>query len=81
LTSQDDGEKNFCFTAFDRVMTEMDGASTNIGGILAAMVYQIEQDNKKASPTTPHNLSVHEEQESLRGHSIGLATNHNSIEV
>jgi len=26
-------------------MTEMEGASTNIGGILSAMVYQIEQDN------------------------------------
>ena len=26
-------------------MTEMVGASTGIGGILSAMVYQIEQDN------------------------------------
>ena len=26
-------------------MTEMQSADTNIGGILSAMVYQIEQDN------------------------------------
>ena len=51
LISQDDGDRNFSFATFDRLMTEMDSASTNIGGILAAMVYQIEQDNKKANPT------------------------------
>ena len=47
-------------------MTEMDGASTNIGGILSAMVYQIEQDNiekKKSMP--PHNVSVHDEMSTL----------------
>ena len=42
LTSQDDGDRKFDFNAFERVMTEMEGATTNIGGILAAMVYQIE---------------------------------------
>ena len=47
LTSQDDGEKKFEFSAFERVMTEMTNSSTGIGGILSAMVYQIEQDNAK----------------------------------
>ena len=39
LTSMDDGDKNFSFKAFERVMTEMEGESTSIGGILSAMVY------------------------------------------
>ena len=39
LTSQDDGDKKFNFKSFERVMTQMEGASTNIGGILAAMVF------------------------------------------
>ena len=48
----------------ERVMTEMDGASTNIGGILSAMVYQIEQDNieKNSKTVLAHNVSVHDEQ-------------------
>lgn len=39
LTSMDDGDKNFSFKAFERVMTEMEGESTSVGGILSAMVY------------------------------------------
>jgi len=39
LKSVDDEDKNFKFAAFERVMTQMDSASTNVGGILAAMVY------------------------------------------
>ena len=43
-------------------MAEMQGASTNIGGILSAMVYQIEQDNLKSKKNSPtdHNASVHD---------------------
>lgn len=49
LTSMDDGERNFDFKSLERVMTEMEGATTSIGGILSAMVYQIEQTNSNAT--------------------------------
>lgn len=45
----DDGERNFDFKSLERVMTEMEGATTSIGGILSAMVYQIEQTNSNAT--------------------------------
>ena len=65
-------------------MTEMDGASTNIGGILSAMVYQIEQDNieKNSKTVLAHNVSVHDEQSLMRGHSTSnLPSNMQSIDM
>lgn len=85
LTSCDDvGDKNFSFKALERVMTEMDGASTNIGGILSAMVYQIEQDNidKNKKNGLAHNASVHEDLGSLQGGSLSnLPSNMQSIDM
>ena len=44
-------------------MSQMDTASTNIGGILAAMVHQIEDDNARAGKSSaekkPDNLFEH----------------------
>ena len=51
----------------------MQSASTNIGGVLSAMVYQIEQDNIKAKnklPLAAHLASVSEEKSSMHGNSI-----------
>ena len=45
LNSVDDEEKQFGFKSFERAMSQMECSSTNIGGILAAMIYQIEEDN------------------------------------
>lgn len=70
--------------AFERVMTEMDSGSTSVGGILSAMVYQIEQDNagskkQQQSKNVPTNVSIHKDDaSSIRGISMsGL----NSLEV
>lgn len=56
-------------------MTEMQGASTNIGGILSAMVYQIEQDSLKNKKTAlaAHNVSIQDEQASLHEKSVSNA--------
>ena len=56
-------------------MTEMVGASTGIGGILSAMVYQIEQDNileGKNAATENNNgrQSVADDQSTVHGASI-----------
>ena len=66
-------------------MTEMQSGSTNIGGILSAMVYQIEQDNIKAknkAPPTGHNNSAmileEKSKSSLHGPSI---SNMHSIDI
>ena len=60
--SMDDQDRNFDFSSYDRAMSQMDSASTSIGGVLAAMVYQIEQDNleeKKAAATAEPNQKNH----------------------
>ena len=54
-------------------MSEMEPAATSVGGILSAMVYQIEQDNKQtqksdnkfSAPATKANISVADEALSL----------------
>ena len=51
LKSVDDNPKNFNFKSFERAMTQMDCANTSIGGILSAMIYQVEADNSEAKPT------------------------------
>ena len=51
LKSVDDEPKNFKFKSFERAMTQMDCANTSIGGILSAMIYQVEADNSAAKPT------------------------------
>lgn len=45
--SVDDQDRNFDFSSYERAMSQMDSATTTIGGVLAAMVYQIQQDNLK----------------------------------
>ena len=45
--SVDDGIREFDFEAFERVMSEMKSGDTTVGGILGAMIYQIEETNKK----------------------------------
>ena len=47
MMSVDDGIRNFDFEAFERVMSEMKSGDTTVGGILGAMIYQIEETNKK----------------------------------
>ena len=44
----DDETKDWDFQAFERVVSEMESANTTVGGILGAMVYQIEEANKQA---------------------------------
>lgn len=67
-------------------MTDMESGSTSVGGILSAMVFQIEQDNagskrqnQQQSKNVPTNASVHKDDvSSMRGLSMsGL----NSLEV
>ena len=48
LKSCDDDPKDFNCKSFERAMAQMECADTNIGGILASMVYQIEADNGNA---------------------------------
>ena len=47
MMSVDDGIRDFDFEAFERVMSEMKSGDTTVGGILGAMIYQIEETNKK----------------------------------
>ena len=47
LLSLDDEKKKWDFQEFGRVMSELDGATTGVGGILAAMMYQIEKTNNE----------------------------------
>ena len=47
MASLDDELKKFDFQAFERVMSEMTSGDTSVGGILGAMIYQIEESNKK----------------------------------
>lgn len=47
MMSVDDGIREFDFEAFERVMSEMKSGDTTVGGILGAMIYQIEETNKK----------------------------------
>ena len=47
MMSVDDEKKEWDFQAFERVVSEMESASTTVGGILGAMIYQIEEANKK----------------------------------
>ena len=90
LVSQDDLEKNFSFKAFERVMTEMDGASTSIGGILSAMVYSIENDGNgsgirpkaSAGGIRGTQMSVQEDHSSIRGVSLNeVPSNLKSLEM
>lgn len=47
MISLDDEPRNFDFQSFERVVAKMDSANTTVGGILGAMIYQIEEANKK----------------------------------
>lgn len=47
MMSIDDQPRNFDFDAFERVMSELKSGDTTVGGILGAMIYQIEETNKK----------------------------------
>lgn len=42
----DDDPKDWDFTHYNRVLQEMQSNSTSVGSILAAMVFQIEEENK-----------------------------------
>lgn len=44
------------FEEFRRVMADMNSASTDVGGILSAIIYQIEQHNKEDSPANEHGF-------------------------
>jgi len=46
-SSKDEEEKEWNFQHLDQVLTEITSANTGIGGILAAMIYQIDTDSKK----------------------------------
>lgn len=46
LVSLDDGQKDWHFEHYSRVVAEMQAANSNVGSILAAMVYQIEKQNE-----------------------------------
>ena len=47
MASIDDELRKFDFEAFERVMSEMTSGDTTVGGILGAMIFQIEETNKK----------------------------------
>ena len=47
LRGVDDQEKDWDFSHYNRVVMEMRCGATSVGSILAAMVYQIEEENKQ----------------------------------
>ena len=47
MMSIDDQPRNFDFDAYERVVSELKSGDTTVGGILGAMIYQIEETNKK----------------------------------
>jgi len=51
--SKDEEEKEWNFEHMDQVLTEITSANTGIGGILAAMIYQIDSDSKKQATKQP----------------------------
>jgi len=69
LKSCDDDPKDFNCKSFERAMAQMECADTNIGGILASMVYQIEADNgnAKGGAQPAGNVNGFEELSSMRG--------------
>ena len=50
--SIDDETRNWNFDNFHRVINEMSAESTSVSSIMAAMVYQIEEQNKQAHSST-----------------------------
>jgi len=63
--SKDEEEKDWSFPHLDQVLTEITSQNTGIGGILAAMIYQIDNNsqkgsnsNKSAVPGTNSTLSL-----------------------
>ena len=51
LAGVDDVAKNWDFTHYNKVMMEMKSGATSVGSILAAMIYQIEEENKSETGT------------------------------
>jgi hypothetical protein len=49
--SKDEEEKEWDFKHLDHVLTQITSQQTGIGGIMAAMIYQIDQDAKQKTPT------------------------------
>jgi len=47
--SKDEEEKEWNFKEMESVLTEITSKQSGIGGILAAMIYQIDHNSKKAS--------------------------------
>lgn len=45
----DDEPKNWDFKHYNRVLGEMQSGSTSVGSILAAMTFQIEEENRNPS--------------------------------
>lgn len=46
LRSVDDDPKEWDFSAYNKVLSEMKCESASIGSVLAALMFQIEEDNK-----------------------------------
>jgi hypothetical protein len=49
VASLDDRKIDWNFDTFEKVVSEMKSSKTTVGSIMAAMIYQIETENKKSS--------------------------------
>lgn len=49
MVSVDDEPREWNFEYFNRAVNEMKAGSTSVGSIVAAMIYQIEEQNKAVS--------------------------------
>ena len=49
VASLDDRKFDWNFDTFEKVVSEMKSSKTTVGSIMAAMIYQIETENKKSS--------------------------------
>lgn len=45
--SVDDRKVEWHFDSFKKIVSEMDSSKTTVGGIMAAMIYQIERQSKR----------------------------------
>ena len=76
-TSKDEEEKEWNIQNLDHVLTQITSQHAGIGGIMAAMVYQIDKDaktkiNKKATAIQEEQKQNKKSQSSLSGASASL---------
>ena len=86
--SRDEEEKEWSFPHLDKVLAELKPDQSNIGALMAAMIYQIEQQNKKDVDVSVARQFIlkHEEQESKLNDYLDdvfskIAIEHNVVEA